>query len=121
MTHNPRHRTFAGVIGARQTLDTLSAPARGGYAPGTLVAMADGVGGVVTEVQMDGDIDRAAVALLRKLKPEIQTEFLAGPEFRQLPDAERRRLYEIDAELSQTGRSGGELSTTRRSPRCCPQ
>lgn len=45
----------------------------------------------------DGDIDRIAVALLRKLRPEVQAEFLASPEFRELPDADPQRLYELDA------------------------
>ncbi|MGW2161854.1 hypothetical protein [Nonomuraea sp. NPDC001699] len=53
---------------------------------------------------MNGDIDRIAVALLRKLKPEAQTEFLASPEFRGLPDADRNRLYELDAALAETER-----------------
>ncbi|MEU5869795.1 hypothetical protein ABZ815_52145 [Nonomuraea sp. NPDC047529] len=49
-------------------------------------------------------MDRVAVALLRKLKPEVQAEFLASPEFRELPDADRQRLYELDAVLSETER-----------------
>jgi hypothetical protein len=53
---------------------------------------------------MDGDLDRAAVAFLRKLKPEIQQEFLDSEEFRSLSGADRERLYEIDAELSEAER-----------------
>ncbi|MFI9597707.1 hypothetical protein [Nonomuraea sp. NPDC052265] len=49
-------------------------------------------------------MDRVAVALLRKLKPEIQTEFLNSDEFQQLPDVDRQCLYELDAALSEAER-----------------
>ncbi|MFI6175637.1 hypothetical protein ACIA8R_08890 [Nonomuraea sp. NPDC051191] len=38
---------------------------------------------------MDEDIDCVAVALLRKLKPEVQTEVLNSSEFTALPDGEQ--------------------------------
>jgi hypothetical protein len=53
---------------------------------------------------MDGDLDRIAVALLRRLRPEIQQEFLESEEFRSLSAADRERVYEIDAELSEAER-----------------
>ncbi|MFG1620173.1 hypothetical protein ACGFI3_46130 [Nonomuraea wenchangensis] len=55
--------------------------------------------------QVDEDnMDRVAVAVLRKLKPEIQTDFLASPELQQLLDADRQRLYKTDAELAEAER-----------------
>lgn len=53
---------------------------------------------------MDGDIDRIAVAFLRKLKPEFQEFFLNSEEFRSLPEAERNRLYELDAAIAEDER-----------------
>ncbi|MFG6194564.1 hypothetical protein [Nonomuraea sp. JJY05] len=75
---------------------------------------------------MDGNLDRAAVALLRKLKPEIQQEFLQSEEFRSLSAADRDRVYEIDAELSEAERqrkAGGAdppAKNPSESPRLLP-
>ncbi|MCA2228725.1 recombinase family protein [Nonomuraea sp. NEAU-L178] len=53
---------------------------------------------------MDGDIDRVAIAFLRKLRPEVQGYFPNSEEFRSLPDADRNRLYEYDAEPAEVER-----------------
>ncbi|RSM93764.1 hypothetical protein DMB42_52035 [Nonomuraea sp. WAC 01424] len=57
------------------------------------------------QAQQGPDLDRVAVALLRTLRPDVQTAFLNSPEFRGLPAAERERLYVIDAEMDATRRT----------------
>jgi hypothetical protein len=50
------------------------------------------------------DPDELATLIVRAMKPELQKEFLASPEFRSIAPELRERFYEADARLEERER-----------------
>jgi hypothetical protein len=56
------------------------------------------------------DPDDLAAILVRGMHPAIQEEFLASPEWREMPAEVRDRIAEADARISERERKRGPLT-----------